>query len=164
LARLFRRPGEVSQRRRLHDGAVKEAGSAWRDEEIQRIVGADACIDVLKEDDPRQHRVGPVDPLRLLVMLAKVAGGVEKLPRNKGRAEPHVLKCDLASSRLDLAAQLEVTAHIRNIKFDHSAIDNSADPALVERYKFHSLSFCGSLTAAPAPQSPSSALERYRQK
>ena len=46
-----------------------------------RVLGTDDRVDVLEEHDPRQHGMRPVDPRRLLVVLAEVARGVEELLR-----------------------------------------------------------------------------------
>ena len=50
-----------------------------------RLVGADDRVDVLEEVDPRRDAVRPVDVLRLLLVLAEVAGRVEELLRDDRR-------------------------------------------------------------------------------
>ena len=51
------------------------------------LVGPDDRVDVLEEDDPRRDLVRPVDLLRLLLVLAEVAGRVEELLRDDRRAK-----------------------------------------------------------------------------
>ena len=53
--------------------------------EDDRLVGSDDGIDVLEEDDPRQHGMREAGLFGLMMMLAKVAGGVEELLGNDRR-------------------------------------------------------------------------------
>ena len=69
-----------------------------------RIVGPDDRVDVLEEHDPRRDLVRPVDVLRLLLVLAEVAGRVEELLRDDRRAQPHVRERVLAPGRSAPAA------------------------------------------------------------
>ena len=87
-----------------------------------RLVRADDGVHVLEEEDPGSDRVGPIDALGLLFMLAVVAGRVEELPWHDRGEQPHLR--DLGSiamrKRLTrhlhaLATQLEECAHLRHL-------------------------------------------------
>ena len=71
-----------------------------------RLVRADDRVDVLEEDDPRRDLVRPADLLRLLLVLAEVAGRVEELLRDDRRAQHRVRERD-ALAGLVRAAALE---------------------------------------------------------
>src|SRR5438045_8910941 len=78
-----------------------------------RLVRADDRVDVLEEDDPRRDLVRPTDPLRLLLVLAEVAGRVEELLRHDRRTQPRARKRDTITGRPG-PAPLEVRAHVRH--------------------------------------------------
>ncbi len=59
-----------------------------------RLLGADDRVDVLEEHDPGRDLVRPGDDLRLLLVLAEVAGGVEELLGDDRRAQANVGECD----------------------------------------------------------------------
>src|SRR5262249_49595608 len=76
------------------------------------IVGADQRVDVLEEDDPGRDLVGPADLLRLLLVLAEVAGGMEELLRDDRWTQTRALERDPLAGLLR-AATLEPLAHRR---------------------------------------------------
>ena len=79
------------------------------------LVGPDDRVDVLEEDDPGCDLVRPADLLRLLLVLAKVSGGVEELLRDDRCAQTGLGQRD-ALTRLVRAATLEVLAHRRHVE------------------------------------------------
>ena len=81
------------------------------------LLGADDRVDVLEEDDPGSDLVRPADLLRLLLVLAEVAGRVEELLRDDRRAQLRVLERD-ALAGLVRAAVLEELAHRRRVEDD----------------------------------------------
>ena len=96
-----------------------------------RLVGADDRVDVLEEDDPRRDLVRPADLLRLLLVLAEVAGGVEELLRDDRRLERRVGERRVLE-RVGCAALLEVGAHVRDVEPDDLlAVDPADLPAVV---------------------------------
>ena len=101
-----------------------------------RLVRADDRVDVLEEDDPRRDLVRPVDVLRLLLVLAEVAGRVEELLRDDRRAERRVGE-RRPLARVVGAAALEVLAHRRHVEpHDLVAVD-PPDLAVVVRDELH---------------------------
>jgi hypothetical protein len=99
-------------------------GSSWPDQRV----------DVLEEDDPGRDLVRPVDLLRLLLVLAEVAGGVEELLRDDRRPQLAALERH-ALAGLGGAAALEPLAHRRHVEDDDLVALDAADPALVERHE-----------------------------
>src|SRR3990170_2568238 len=79
------------------------------------LVDADDRVDVLEEDDPGRNLVRPADLLRLLLVLAEVAGGVEELLRDDRRAEARLGERHTLA-RLVGAAALKVGAHGRDVE------------------------------------------------
>ena len=102
-----------------------------------RVVRPDDRVDVLEEDDPGRDLVRPVDVLRLLLVLAEVAGRVEELLRHDRRAQPHVLERVLAPVARAHRAALEVLAHRRHVELDHAVVAQLADEAVVEGDELH---------------------------
>ena len=82
-----------------------------------RLVLADDRVDVLEEHDPRRDLVRPVDVLRLLLVLAEVAGGVEELLRDDRRAQARVGESRPLGGLVGAAA-LEVRAHVGHVEAD----------------------------------------------
>src|SRR2546423_1084738 len=80
-----------------------------------RLIRPDDRVDVLEEDDPRRDLVGPVDALRLLLVLAEVAGRVEELLRDDGSAQARPRERDALAGIVGAAA-LEVLAHRRHVE------------------------------------------------
>ena len=101
-----------------------------------RLVRADDRVDVLEEDDPGRDLVRPVDDLRLLLVLAEVAGGVEELLRHDRRAQLRLRQRD-ALAGLVRAAALEPLAHRRHVEHDDLLAVDPADPTLVEGDELH---------------------------
>ena len=97
-----------------------------------RLVGADDRVDVLEEDDPRRDLVRPVDVLRLLLVLAEVAGGVEELLRDDRRAQPRVGERRPLAGVVGAAA-LEVRAHVGDVEADDLLAVDAADLAARRR-------------------------------
>ncbi len=82
-----------------------------------RLVRADDRVGVLEEDDPRCNRVRPVDLLRLVLVLAEVAGRVEELLRDD-RGTQARLDERRALGGIVGPAPLEVRAHVRDVEAD----------------------------------------------
>ena len=101
-----------------------------------RLVRADDRVDVLEEDDPRRDLVRPVDVLRLLLVLAEVAGRVEELLRHDRRAERRVRE-RRPLARVVGAAALEVLAHRRHVEAHDLVAVDPADLAVVVRDELH---------------------------
>ena len=121
-----------------HDGelelVVELLGQVLRIDD--RLVGADDRVDVLEEVDPRRDLVRPVDVLRLLLVLAEVAGGVEELLRDDRRLELRVGE-RRAPVALVRAAELEVLAHRVHVELDDLVAVDAADLAAVVRDELH---------------------------
>ena len=102
-----------------------------------RIVRADDRVDVLEEDDPGRDLVRPADALRLLLVLAEVAGGVEELLRDDRRAQADVGERVLLTGRARNLVPLEQLAHRLRVELgDHVALD-PADLSVVEGGQSH---------------------------
>jgi hypothetical protein len=112
-----------------------------------RVVGADDRVDVLEEDDPRRDLVRPVDALRLLLVLAEVAGRVEELLRHDRRSQPRIRE-RRPLARVVRAAALEVLAHGGNVEADDLLALDPPDLAVVVRDQPHLL--CNHLSTSPA--------------
>ena len=112
-----------------------------------RLVGADDRVDVLEEVDPRRDVVRPVDVLRLGLVLAEVAGGVEELLRDDRRAQARVGERHPLTG-LGGAAALEVLAHRRDVEDRDLVALEHADPpcSFAERDQLHAFSI---LSLAP---------------
>src|SRR5262249_33833636 len=89
-------------------------------------------VHVLEEDDPRRDPVRPLHLLRLLLVLAEVAGRVEELLRDDRRTQPDVLERELPAGRAGSLVALEVLTHRRHLELDDLLAAQLADPALVE--------------------------------
>jgi hypothetical protein len=101
-----------------------------------RLVGADDRVDVLEEVDPRRDPVRPVDVLRLLLVLAEVAGRVEELLRHDRRAQPRLgQRRPLAG--LVRAPALEPLAHRRHVEPDDHVPVEIPDPPVVVGDELH---------------------------
>ena len=102
-----------------------------------RLVRADDRVDVLEEDDPRRDLVRPADLLRLLLVLAEVAGRVEELLRDDRRAQPGLGDRDPLTGLVRPAA-LEVPAHRRDVEDgDLVAVEHADAPFLPEADELH---------------------------
>ncbi len=111
------------------------------------LVRADDRVDVLEEDDPGGDLVRPPDLLRLLLVLAVVAGRVEELPRDDGRAQPRAGERD-AFAGLVRPAALEVLAHRRNVEDrDLVAVEYADAPLFSERDELHAAASARALAA-----------------
>src|SRR5262249_31334842 len=75
----------------------------------------DDRVDVLEEDDPRGDLVRPADLLRLLLVLAEVAGRVEELSRHDRCAQSRLRERNPLAG-LVAAAALEPFAHRRDVE------------------------------------------------
>ena len=95
-----------------------------------RLVGADDRVDVLEEDDPRRDLVRPVDVLRLLLVLAEVAGGVEELLRHDRRLQARGGERRALAGVLGAAA-LEVGAQVGHVEADDLLALDPSDLAAV---------------------------------
>ena len=102
-----------------------------------RLVGADDRVDVLEEDDPGRDLVRPADLLRLLLVLAEVAGRVEELLRDDRRAELRLRERDPLAG-LVRAAPLEQLAHRRDVEHrDLVAVEDADSLVVAERDELH---------------------------
>ena len=100
----------------------------WIDD---RLVRPDDRVDVLEEDDPGRDLVRPLDALRLFLVLAEVAGGVEELLRDDRCSQLNLVQ-GMLLSRWGAAA-LEVVAHRRRIELADRAVVQLPDLPIVER-------------------------------
>ena len=101
-----------------------------------RLVGADDRVDVLEEDDPRRDLVRPADLLRLLLVLAEVAGRVEELLRDDRCAKLRLGERDaLAASSAPPSSNS--SRMDGNVEDDDLLAVDVADPVVVERDELH---------------------------
>ena len=91
------------------------------------LVRADDGVDVLEEHDPRRDLVRPVDALRLLLVLAEVARGVEELLRHDRRTQARLRERRTLAGVVG-AAPLEVRAHVRHVEADDLLAVDRARP------------------------------------
>src|SRR5581483_1127965 len=105
----------------------------WIDD---RLVRPDDRIDVLEEDDPRSDLVRPVDPLRLLLVLAEVSGGVEELLRDDRRMQPRLGERRPLEGVVGTAA-LKVRSHVGHVESHDLVALEAADLAVVVRDELH---------------------------
>ena len=102
-----------------------------------RLVRADDRVHVLEEDDPGRDLVRPADALRLLLVLAEVAGRVEELLRDDRRAQAR-LRERHALAGLVCPAPLEVLAHRRDVEDgDLVAVEDAHASFVAERDELH---------------------------
>ena len=102
-----------------------------------RIVGADDRVDVLEEDDPGRDLVRPADALRLLLVLAEVARGVEELLGDDRRPQANVGERMLLAGRARNLVPLEQFAHRFRVELgDHVALDPT-DLSVIEGGELH---------------------------
>src|SRR5262249_32865193 len=101
-----------------------------------RLVRADDRVDVLEEVDPGRDPVGPVDVLRLLLVLAEVSRRVEELLRDD-RREQLRLRAWRPLARLVRAAALEPIAHRRDVEPDDRVAVEIPHPSVVVRHELH---------------------------
>ena len=95
-----------------------------------RLVRADDRVDVLEEDDPRRDLVRPADALRLLLVLAEVAGGMEELLRDDRRLEVGVGERRPLADVLG-ASLVELRAQVGNVEPDDLLAVDPTDLAAV---------------------------------
>jgi hypothetical protein len=101
-----------------------------------RLVRADDRVDVLEEHDPRRDLVRPADALRLLLVLAEVAGGMEELLRDDRRAQPYAVEGVLDACVVRSAA-LEILAQGTGSELPDDAVLDSPHLAVVEGDELH---------------------------
>ena len=107
-----------------------------------RVVRPDDRVHVLEEDDPGRDPVRPVDALRLLLVLAEVAGRVEELLRDDRRPQAALDERPAASGLGRPAAALEERAHVRRVELHDGVAAHVAHdrlPADLERRQPHRL-------------------------
>ena len=102
-----------------------------------RIVRADDRVDVLEEDDPGRDLVRPADALRLLLVLAEVAGGVEELLGDDRRAQADIGERILLARRARNLVPLEQLPHRAGVELDDPVALDPTDLALIEGGKLH---------------------------
>jgi hypothetical protein len=102
-----------------------------------RVVLADQRVDVLEEDDPGGDFVRPADLLRLLLVLAEVAGRVKELLGDDRR--PEALPFDRHRlAGVVRAAALEVCAQVGHVEHaDLVALDPPGPRVFAEGHEFH---------------------------
>src|SRR6185437_9991095 len=86
--------------------------------------------------DPRRNLVRPADPLRLLLVLAEVARGMDELLRNDRRAQRDVGECGLVP-RSGGATAFEVLPHRGNVQLDDRLATKLSNLSLVVGYELH---------------------------
>ena len=105
-----------------------------------RLVGADDCVDVLEEDDPGRDLVRPAHSLRLLLVLAKVAGRVDELFRDDRRPQLDGFERRLPARGTHVSGSLEVLPCRRYVELHDRVVAQFTDPAVVERDELHAAS------------------------
>src|SRR5205085_11850267 len=58
------------------------------------LIRADDCVNILEKNDPRHDRMRKARLLRFLVVLAKIAGGMEELARRDRRMQLDAIRGD----------------------------------------------------------------------
>ena len=97
-----------------------------------RLVGPNDRVHILEEDDPGRDPVRPPHLLRLLLVLAEVAGRVEELLRHDRGAQADVLERELVARRARNLVALEVMAHRRHLELHDLVSAQLANLAVVE--------------------------------